>query len=288
MAFEFGRHVTVGQYLPTWSVVHAVDPRIKFGLFLTMLVVLSGAFTALPNLIALAIVLAVTTLARIPLRHMIGGLRPVLPLLGLLILLQLAFRGQSVPGTVTYFEWWIVRITDAALAQIFIGALRLVNFLFVTSLMTMVISTTELTHAIESVFGPLQRLGVPVRELALVATIAVRFVPTLIEGLDRVAKAQASRLGEIGPKADWRPDRAARTRLPLIVPLFLSALRRGEDLVLAMEARGYVGGARRNRFATYHARTADWIVLAIGMLIGVWLLFAPWPSLADLWALIAP
>jgi energy-coupling factor transport system permease protein len=195
MAFEFGRHVTVGQYLPTWSVVHAVDPRIKFGLFLTMLVVLSGAFTALPNLIALAI---------------------------------------------------------------------------------------------ESVFGPLQRLGVPVRELALVATIAVRFVPTLIEGLDRVAKAQASRLGEIGLKADWRPDRAARTRLPLIVPLFLSALRRGEDLVLAMEARGYVGGARRNRFATYHARTADWIVLGIGMLIGVWLLFAPWPSLADLWALIAP
>lgn len=285
MDFELSRNITVGQYIPTGSWVHRLDPRIKLVVFLALYVALGLIFTGVPSVLALALIFAIAAAGRIPLSYVLSGIKPALPVLVLLIVLQILFRGQSTPGTVTYFSWWIVRITDASLMAIAVGAVRVVAFIFLTSLLTMVMSTTELTHAIESVFGPFQRIGVPVRELALTATIALRFVPTLAEELERVMKAQASRLGEVGLRADWRPDRAARTRLPLIVPLFLTALRRGEDLVLAMEARGYVGGARHNRYMQYHARPVDWLVLVIGLTVSALLLFAPWPSVPALWAL---
>jgi len=287
MAFELARNITIGQYIPTGSWVHRLDPRIKLVVVIALFVALSLSFTAVPTALALGLIFAVAAAGRIPFGYVLSGLKPALPVLVLLVILQILFRGQSTPGTVVYFQWWIVNINDAALMAIAVGTLRIVAFIFLTSLMTMVMTTTELTHAIESVFGPLQRLGVPVRELALTATIALRFVPTLAEELERVMKAQASRLGEIGLRADWRPDRAARTRLPLIVPLFLTALRRGEELVLAMEARGYVGGARRNRFRQYHARPLDWAVLVLGLTFCVALLVVPWPTVPELWARLA-
>jgi energy-coupling factor transport system permease protein len=237
-----------------------------------------------PTVLALIFIFAVATAGRIPFSYVLSGLKPALPVLVLLVILQILFRGQSTQGGTVYFQWWIVNINDAALMAIATGTTRIVAFIFLTSLLTMIMTTTELTHAIESVFGPLQRVGVPVRELALTATIALRFVPTLAEELERVMKAQASRLGEIGLRADWRPDRAARTRLPLIVPLFLTALRRGEDLVLAMEARGYVGGARHNRYRQYHATLIDWLALVVGLAFCAALLILPWPSVPELWA----
>ncbi len=284
MDFELSRNITVGQYIPTGSWVHRLDPRIKLIVFIGLFAALSLVFTAVPTGLALALIFAIASAGRIPAGYVLSGLKPALPVLVLLVILQILFRGQSTPGTVVYFQWWIVNINDVALMAIAVGTARIVAFIFLTSLLTMVMTTTELTHAIESVFGPLQRVGVPVRELALTATIALRFVPTLAEELERVMKAQASRLGEIGLRSDWRPDRAARTRLPLIVPLFLTALRRGEDLVLAMEARGYVGGARRNRYVQYHAGPRDWLVLVVGLAFCAALLFVPWPTVPALWA----
>lgn len=284
MDFELSRNITVGQYIPTGSWVHKLDPRIKLIVFMGLLVALSLSFTAVPTLLGLAFIFAIAIAGRIPLNYVFSGLKPALPVLVLLVILQILFRGQSTQGGTVYFQWWIVNINDAALMAIATGTARIVAFIFLTSLLTMVMTTTELTHAIESVFGPLQRVGVPVRELALTATIALRFVPTLAEELERVMKAQASRLGEIGLRADWRPDRAARTRLPLIVPLFLTALRRGEDLVMAMEARGYVGGARRNRYRQYHAAPVDWLALVIGLGVCVALIVVRWPSVPELWS----
>lgn len=285
MDFELSRNITVGQYIPTGSWVHRLDPRIKLVIFIGLFAALSLVFTAVPTVLALLLIFAIAAAGRIPFSYVLTGLKPALPVLVLLVILQILFRGQSTQGGTVYFQWWIVNINDAALAAIAVGTVRIMAFIFLTSLLTMVMTTTELTHAIESVFGPLQRVGVPVRELALTATIALRFVPTLAEELERVIKAQASRLGEVGLRSDWRPDRAARTRLPLIVPLFLTALRRGEDLVLAMEARGYVGGARRNRYRQYHAGIGDWVALVIGLAICAGLLFVPWPTVPALWAM---
>jgi energy-coupling factor transport system permease protein len=138
-------------------------------------------------------------------------------------------------------------------------------------------TTSHLTHGLEAVLGPFRRVGVPAHELALMFTIALRFVPTLAEELDRIAKAQASRCGNIGARNRWRPDKVVRARLPLIVPLFLSALRRGEELVVAMEARCYVSGRRRTRLMQFKAGWVDALALTLtaGLAAAIWWLNAP-------------
>jgi energy-coupling factor transport system permease protein len=146
------------------------------------------------------------------------------------------------------------------------------DFIFLSSLLTLTTSTTQLTHGAEALMRPFRRLGVPAHELALVMTVALRFVPILAEEVDRLAKAQASRCGNIGENNRWRPDRVLRARLPLIVPLFLSALRRGEELIIAMEARCYVSGTRRSQLIEMHGSITDGLVvaLAVGLVILVW------------------
>ena len=133
-------------------------------------------------------------------------------------------------------------------------------------------------HSIEILLAPLRRIGVPVHEIALMNMIALRFIPTLAEELERIMKAQASRGGMIGRTAWWRPDQLAQARIPLIIPLFLTALRRAEDLILAMEARGYVSGARRTRFAQLDWQGLDTIALLLMATVFLLAWRFPWPA----------
>ncbi|MBL8058527.1 MAG: energy-coupling factor transporter transmembrane protein EcfT, partial [Anaerolineales bacterium] len=255
---------------------HRLDPRAKLvGAFL-FVVAISIAQTVPLSLLVLASLLGVALLARIPIGYLLRGLLPSLPVLVVLVVLQLAFRGQADRQGQVLWEWWFLRLTTNSLTWIGVGAIRIVAFIFLASLLTLTTTTTHLTHGMEYLLGPLKRVGFPAHELALVLTIAFRFVPTLVEELDRVAKAQASRLGNIGEKNRWRPDKVVRARLPLIVPLFLSALRRGEDLILAMEARCYVSGARRSRLVQLKAGPADALAVALmaGLVAAVWWLGA--------------
>lgn len=270
--FELLRNVTIGQYLPTGSVVHRLDPRAK--LIALTLIIVAFTITLSPwvTLALLGLVVGIARLARIPLAYLARGLLPILPFLVIIFGLQIVFRGLGdVQGQVV-FEWWFLRITENSWPLVVVGILRVIAFISLASLLTLTTTTTHLTHGIESLLSPLRFVGFPAHEIALVFAIAFRFVPTLIEELDRVARAQASRLGNTGATTRWRFDKTVRARLPLIVPLFLSALRRGEELILAMEARCYVSGAGRTRLWRFTPTTADYAVVigALALVAVVW------------------
>lgn len=274
--FEFVRYVTIGQYMPTGSLVHALDPRAKLlaaGLFI---VAIAMAQTPLSATLMLACILAIAALARIPFNYLLRGMVPMLPILLVLGGLQLIFQGQFDRTGVVLWQWWFVRLTSTTLLWVVVTLFRVADFIFLASLLTLTTSTTQLTHGAESLLRPFRRVGLPAHELALVMTVALRFVPILAEEVDRLAKAQASRCGNIGENNRWRPDRVLRARLPLIVPLFLSALRRGEELIVAMEARCYVSGARRSHLLEMRGSRADAlvVVLAAGLALIVWRLNA--------------
>lgn len=270
--FDLLRNVTIGQYIPTGSIVHQLDPRAKLlaaGLFVVAITI---ANTVVTGLMVLAILLLIARLARIPIPYVLRGLLPMLPFLIFIFALQILFRGQAdITGRIL-FEWWFIRVTDNSLRLIVIALARIMAFVFLASLLTLTTSTTQLTHGMEYLLSPFRPLGVPAHELALVWTIALRFVPTLAGEVDQVAKAQASRCGNVGERNRWRPDKVVRARLPLIVPLFLTALRRGEDLILAMEARCYVSGERRTRLVQFQSRPLDFaiVVLVAVVVVIVW------------------
>ena len=282
--FELLRNVTIGQYIPTGSAVHRLDPRAKILAAGFLVLAVSFNRSILANAIFLALVLAITAMARIPLGYMLRGLIMALPVLAFIFVMQSLFLGWSEPAGAVYFEWGWIRLTRYSMHLMALSMLRIVAFIFLTSLVTMTSTTTELTHGVELLLAPLQRFGVPAHELALILTIALRFVPTLAEEVERIMKAQASRGGEFGVQRIWRPDRLAKAYLPLIVPLFLSAFRRAEDLVLAMEARCYVSGAGRTRYVALRAKPIDYTVAVAAFMFMLWMMFYPVPALRELLA----
>ena len=282
--FELLRNVTIGQYIPTGSPVHRLDPRAKILAATFLVLAVSFNTSIIANCLFLALMLAIALAARIPLRYLLRGLIMALPVLVFIFVMQVLFLGWNEPSGAVYFEWGWVRITRNSMHLMIVSLLRIISFIFLTSLVTMTSTTTELTHGVELLLEPFRRFGVPSHELALMFTIALRFVPTLAEELERIMKAQASRGGEFGTVRMWRPDRLARSYLPLVVPLFLSAFRRAEELVLAMEARCYVSGAARTRFVVLTARPVDHAVVAVSFAVMLVMIFYPFPSVREVLA----
>jgi energy-coupling factor transport system permease protein len=282
--FELLRNVTIGQYIPTGSAVHRLDPRAKILAATFLILGISFNLSILGNLFALVVVLIIARLALIPFSYVLRGFLLGLPVLIFILITQLLFLGTVEPAGQVYFEWGWFRITRYSLHLMVISVLRITSFIFLTSMITMTSSTTELTHGVERLLQPFRRFRVPAHELALVLTIALRFVPTLAEEMERILKAQASRGADIGSGSIWRPDKIARAYLPLIVPLFLNAFRRAEDLVLAMQARGYVSGEGRTRYIQLRSRPVDWLATLVALLIMLLLLAYRWPAVRDLLA----
>jgi energy-coupling factor transport system permease protein len=258
-------HITIGQYLPRDSLVHRLDPRAKILMFLLLvaMVVLADSYTAC--LILLAAVLCIVYISQVPLRFALRGLRPALPWIALFAVLQLLFyKGRSGEGEcLEIWTWGFVNITSCSVRLVTIMVLRLLAFMLLTSLLTLTTSTTELTHGLDRLLSPLKRLRFPSHELAMVFTIALRFAPTLADELERIMKAQASRGADFGEQGRLRFVQRTLNLLPLMVPLFLSALRRAEDLGLAMEARGYTGGRGRTSFIQLKSVPRDYIAIAL-------------------------
>lgn len=276
--FELLRNVTIGQYIPTGSAIHRLDPRAKLLGALFLILALTFNTSIIANVVMLAAVLGIAKLSGISFRYILRGLILGLPVLIFIFVMQFFFTGSVEPSGAVYFEWGWLRITRYSGWLIALSLLRITAFLFLTSLVTMTATITELTHGLESLLRPFRRLGVPAHELALILTIALRFVPTLAEEMERIMKAQVSRCGDIGSRRTWRPDKAARDFLPLIVPLFVGALQRAEELVWAMEARCYVGGDHRTNFVRLHSRPLDYWVVALAGLFFLVMTFIPWPD----------
>lgn len=272
---ELMRHITIGQYLATGSRVHRLDPRTKLigiGLLILSIIFIRsvGGLVAL-----LAVIIGLVLLARVPLGFALGGLRPALPILIIIAILQLLFGWGAPDGMVCppLWSYWIIKINGCSILSVIGMILRLTALILLTGMLTMTSTISELTHGIEKLLRPLQKIGFPSHEIAMVFTIALRFVPTLAEELEKLLKAQVARGADIRLGAN--PIQRTRHFLPVLIPLFLTTLRRGELLIEAMEARGYTGSQGRSHYIQLHFTSQDGLalLLVIGLLAG--LMFAP-------------
>ena len=272
MSLELSRNILIGQYIPGDTLIHRLDPRTKILCTLALLFAVSFTRSLAAALIYLLTILVLVRLSRIPITFVLRPFIRGLPVILIFLSFSVLYLSWFQPGGVILIDWGPIRVTSNALLQAALSLVRLMAILLLVSLPTLTTKITELTHGIELLLQPGARVGLPVHELALVITIALRFVPILTEELERVIKAQASRGGEVGVLSWRQPKQIAQSLLPLVVPLFVNAFRRAEELAVAMEARGYLGGRGRTKFIQLHATWRDGIVTAAVLVFvaGVW------------------
>ena len=263
--FEFLRFVTIGQYLPTGSVIHRLDPRARLlaGFLLLAAVTVAPRWTGLA--MALIVLLAALMLARIPLGFALKGLLPPLPFIAFLAVLQIFFgpRGAGVPPL---WVWGPVSISAASLLNGALLVLRFAVLILTISWLSFCISTTEIVRALDALLAPLTKIGLPTHAFVLMVQVTLRFLPLLAQEAERIAKSQASRGAEWGTGRGGLLRRA-RQALPLLVPLFLAGLQRAENLALAMEARGYQGGKGRTSMVELRFRRSDAVALSFAIVL---------------------
>ncbi|QSX06020.1 energy-coupling factor transporter transmembrane protein EcfT [Sedimentibacter sp. zth1] len=249
------KNLTIGQHYPIESPVHELDPRVK--IVVTFIYIISlFVINNFLGYIAVGIFLAISIIAsKVPFKFVLKGLKPIL----IIILITFVINLLLTPGT-PIFKFWIIKITREGLHQATFMALRLVLLILGTSLLTLTTSPILLTDGIESLLGPFKRIGLPAHELAMMMTIALRFIPTLMEETEKIMKAQKAR------GADFESGNLinrAKNLVPLLVPLFISAFRRADELAMAMESRCYRGGENRTRMRILKMRKGDGIAIFV-------------------------
>lgn len=233
------RDITLGQYYPADSVVHAMDPRTK--LFATLLFIISVfSFDGWMGFVVITLFLiGCIAASKVPVSFMLRGLRSIV----ILLLIAGAFNLFLTPGQ-PLVSFWKITITKEGLKNATLMTIRMIYLIVGTSIMTLTTTPNQLTDGLEKALKPLNKIHVPVHEIAMMMSIALRFIPILIEETDKIMKAQMAR------GADFESGgliKKAKNMVPLLVPLFVSAFRRANDLALAMEARCYVGGEGRTK-----------------------------------------
>ena len=253
------KDITLGQYFPGNTVIHRLDPRTKL---IATVCYIVGLFCAewfvTYGLTALFLLLCVR-LSRVPFRSLVRGLKPVLFILTFTAVLNLFYT----PGE-ELWRWWIFKITREGIFNAFFMLLRITMLIMGTFLLTYTTSPIRLTDGLERLLGPLKRLHVPVHELSMMMSIALRFIPTLIEETDKIMSAQKAR------GADFESGnllQRARAMIPLLVPLFISAFRRADELAVAMECRCYHGGEGRTKLHPLRYQRRDYVALALGVAV---------------------
>jgi energy-coupling factor transport system permease protein len=253
-----------------------MDPRFKLAAFVILILAIAICSTYVGNLFALAVCIVLFRISQIPLHYGLSGIKPAIPFILILALLQLLFYGEVANGGSVYLEWGFIKITSESIRLVIVSAMRFVEVIFLSSVLTLSTSTTELTHGMERLLGPLEKVKFPVHAFALIITIAIRFVPTFAMEMEKMMKAQASRGADFGTGEWWRIVRRTKDMLPIIIPLFNVALSRAEDLILAMEARCYTPGSSRTRYTHYKAVGMDYLALFASIVIAVVTLAIPW------------
>jgi energy-coupling factor transport system permease protein len=259
--------ITLGQFYPGDSPLHRLDPRSKLVLTFALIVGVFLADSYPAYALFFAYVLGAARLSGIPLKLMLKGLKAVYFIIALTFVLN-AFFGA---GQTVLFHWQFLTITREGLRTAVFMALRLMLLVLGTQLLTLTTSPIALTDGLERLMSPLARIGFPAHEMAMMMSIALRFIPTLLEEADKIMKAQTAR------GADFETGNLmarAKAMIPLLVPLFVSAFRRADELALAMEARCYRGGANRTRLRVLrYTRLDAWAALSMALLlVGVILL----------------
>lgn len=233
------RDITLGQYYPADSVIHKLDPRVK--LFATLLYIISlFCFKGIAALLTISLSLfAVIRLSEVPVKFMVKGLKAVV----VLLLITALFNLFLTPGEILA-EFWILKITKEGLKNALLMLIRLVYLILGTSIMTLTTTPNQLTDGLEKALMPLAKIGIPVHAIAMMMSIALRFIPILVEETDKIMKAQMARGADF---ENGNLIQKVKNMVPLLVPLFVSAFRRADDLAMAMEARCYNGGEGRTK-----------------------------------------
>ena len=258
--FEFLRSMPFGPYLPVDSPLHRLDPRARILMTLALVGVLTVAPRPLGLAFGLAVILIGYRLARAPIGPLLRGWWSALPFLLILAVLQVLLRGG--PDENILFQWGWLRISSADLLVGLTLLLRFSALMAVLGLAAASLSESEVTHGLDSLLKPLANIGVPVQDFVMMVQVTMRFFPLLAQIAERIAKAQASRGADWTP-AGWNPIRRARQVAPLIVPLFVTSLRRAENMALAMDARGYGSGPIRTSMIVLNFRWVDWLALVV-------------------------
>ena len=250
------RDITIGQYYPTNSIIHKLDPRVKLLFTFVFMVSLFITDSFASYIFIIAVLMGVISITKIPFIYIFRGIKAIFYLLILTFLLNMLFT----QGGQIYFEYGFLKITHDGLVLGFFMLLRLVLLIVGTSLLTLVTRPIQLTDALEKVLNPFKRLGLPAHEIAMMMTIALRFIPTLLDETDKIIKAQIARGADFESKNILS---RAKSMIPLLVPLFISAFRRADELAMAMESRCYHGGEGRTRLKELKYEKRDRIAIAL-------------------------
>lgn len=261
------KDITLGQYFPGNSLLHRLDPRCKLILVVLYMVFLFVTKNPWVYLGLGVLLILFVLVSKIPVGFFLKGLKPVAFLIAFTAVFNLFFGSANAEHV--YFSWGIIRITDAGIRQALLMAVRILLLVSATSLLTFTTTPILLTDALERLLSPLKKLGVPVYEFAMMMTIALRFIPTLIEEVDKIIKAQAARGADFDSGSLLQ---RAKSFVPVLVPLFISAFRRADDLATAMESRCYHGGEGRTRLRELRYAKRDILAFLLFALIGIGLI----------------
>lgn len=249
------RDITIGQYFPGQSAIHRMDPRTKIILSILYIVMLFVADNMWGLLLGVLFGFAAYLISRIPVSMIWKSMKPVVPIVIFTAVLNL-FLSTGDP----LWQWKFLKITKEGIETAVFMSVRILCLIAGTSLLTYTTSPIALTDGIERLLSPLKKIKLPVHELAMMMTIALRFIPTLIEETDKIMSAQKARGADLESGGVMQ---RAKALLPILIPLFVSAFRRADELALAMECRCYHGGEGRTALRILRFQMADWLSLAL-------------------------
>lgn len=254
------KDITLGQYFPGNTVAHRLDPRTKILLVTLYIIALFSAKGLLGYMVMAATLAVCVKISKVGFKSLVRGLKPLVVIIAFTGILNIFFT----PAETYLLEWGILRISEKGIQNALFMVVRIMLLVMGTFLMTYTTSPIRLTDGLESLLGPLKRLRMPVHELAMMMAIALRFIPTLIEETDKIMSAQKAR------GADFESGnifQKAKALVPILVPLFISAFRRADELATAMECRCYHGGEGRTKLHVLKYQRRDYVALAGGAVI---------------------
>lgn len=249
------RDITLGQYYQADSVIHRLDPRVKLGSTILFIISLFLFDNAAGYVVAALFLAIVINLSKVPFRFMVKGMKAIV----FLLMITVVFNLFLTPGE-PLLTIWKFRITKEGVSLAVLLAIRLSFLIIGSSIMTLTTTPNQLTDGLEKMLGPLKRIKVPVHEIAMMMSIALRFIPILMEETDKIMKAQLARCADF---ESGNIIKRAKGLVPLLVPLFISAFRRANDLAMAMEARCYRGGEHRTKMKPLHYERRDFVAYAV-------------------------
>ena len=250
------KNVALGQYFPGSSLMHRMDPRVKLLLTLAIIVLIFFVHTYWGYLAVLGMLLLAVACSRISIKFVLKGIKPMWFVILLTFIMNIFF----LTGEKILWQWGAVKIYQEGLEKAIELAIRLILLVMCSTILTLTTSPKEITDALESLLRPLKIVHFPVHEMALMMSIALRFIPTLMEETDRIMKAQTARGASFDSGGLMEK---AKGMIPILVPLFVSAFKRADELALAMEARCYHGGDNRTRMKVFHVQLRYYLALLL-------------------------